>query len=444
MKKQIEGPKTGIFKYMLSSKARSKLLLYYLTTTLSTVDPNITAASVNMYGQHLADIQGRAAQEALSQYREQEEINEKIAYSQQVSENMEEFSQLLYNCQKVVSDRIFFGNKESLLEIMKQDYKLQSLDYHNIYVWLDFLFNKYIIYIDPEQNFDTKEQYDGLSYYIFDINKGPDFFDGSPAENDFHPGKGVSFNMMRQIEELGNELAWLVDMTCHLEKPINSYATIWDFDEYGKYYSRKPENLYIVFKPSFKGECIFSGKKSFKIKKNNGEIFYGVNAFLPQRMDRNNVLDVVYLDDFHNKDDRTQAYKLRDTELNKQLCYLLNQFSQVKTQEDLINATLFLATLESAIESDSFRYYINNEAEKIPDTGKNTIVLSKDNINTSSKNNRSIYTENLVSKTNREYFTRNLRLKLPQGDQSSVQQRPINRIPFPEKGKGYNRSGSNR
>ena len=134
MKKQIRGPKKGIInKYMLSPEARSKLLLYYLTTTLSTVDPNITAASVNMYGQYLADTQGRAAQEALSQYREQEEINEKIAYSQQVSENMEEFSQLMYNCQKVVSDRIFFGNKESLLEIMKQDYIIMDMIVQNLY-----------------------------------------------------------------------------------------------------------------------------------------------------------------------------------------------------------------------------------------------------------------------------------------------------------------------
>lgn len=311
-------------------------------------------------------------QEIQAMREEAERLKQEQIYKNQVYKNMKALKQLMDNCKIVVDDRIQNDNREELLTLMDKDDRLKDYTYG-----LKRL-KKMTIYQDEQPNLYTDEQYDGISYYQYYNASvgcgGP--YDEEYSEEMWHPylGKGAAFNMMYETSWLGNDLIDLVSDIAQFSQDIFSADTISEYTN-NRWYSSSGEKrtyteydndimtnrLYVKFLPSDEAACRFDDDegRSFVKFDDKGKTVFTYRWFEPRDMEPGNVVGVCFPNEEFQQD------VLEKEGLGENITELLNQFTQMRSQDDIINAEYQFNTLRCALLNDEIRNYINEEAEKL-------------------------------------------------------------------------------
>ena len=308
-------------------------------------------------------------QEIHAMREEAERLKQEQIYKNQVYKNMKALKQLMDNCKIVVDDRIQNDNREELLTLMDKDDRLKDYTYG-----LKRL-NKMTIYQDEQENLYTR---DGISYYQY-YNESVGY--GGPYDEEYseemwhyYPGKGAAFNMMYETSGMGMKLIDLVSDIAQFSQDIFSADTISEYTN-NRWYSSSGEKrtyteydndimtnrLYVKFLPSDEAACRFDDGEGRNFVKfdDEGKPVFTYRCFAPEDMKPGNVVGVCF------PYEEYQQHVLETVGLSENITDLLNQFTQMRSQDDLKNAMYQFNTLRCALLNDEIRKYINEEAEKL-------------------------------------------------------------------------------
>lgn len=365
VRRRISGAVTKGKQYL----KKEGLRLTLLAMSLSNVFTAGVTSGINRY----ENIQQNKIFQQQADERQKQEAKAETQYHNQVYKNMKALKQLMDNCKIVVDDRIQNDNREELLTLMDKDDRLKDYTYG-----LKRL-NKMTIYQDEQPNLYTDEQYDGISYYQY-YNESVGYggpYDEEYSEEMWHPyyGKGAAYNMMSKTSWLGNDLIDLVSDIAHCSQPIFSarIRTILEYKDYRyssskgnmtytQYYNDKYNNrLYVKFLPSDKAACEFDDGEGRNFVKfdDEGKPVFTYGWFAPRDMEPGNVVGVCFPNEEFQQD------VLEEVGLSENITESLNQFTQMRSQDDIINAEYQFNTLRCALLNKDFRNYINEEAEKL-------------------------------------------------------------------------------
>lgn len=348
-------------------------------------------------------------QEIQAMQEKAEHLKQEQTYKNQVYKNMKALKQLMDNCKIVVDDRIQNDNREELLTLMDKDDRLK--DYTSGLKRL----NKMTIYQDEQENLYTR---DGISYYQY-YNKSVGY--GGPYDEEYseemwhyYPGKGAAFNMMYETSGMGMRLIDLVSDIAQFSQDIFSADTISEYTN-NRWYSSSGEKrtyteydndimtnrLYVKFLPSDEAACRFDDDegRSFVKFDDKGKTVFTYRWFAPEDMKPGNVVGVCF------PYEEYQQHVLETVGLSENITDLLNQFTQMRSQDDLKNAMYQFNTLRCALLNDEIRNYINEEAEKLKKDKKFETVAS---------------IRDIIKTSNRKDFTKDLKVIFPVKPQRNI------------------------